>query len=159
MQEHQLVVVLEGPEAEQEYLLPTLPMNHYPSSAVEMAVPEPTRQPQEQTGGEYWGMHIRGVWIHGSVKRHPSDSLQMDSQASSAKQVLKDQCYPTAWGSLGTAMRRQPGSRTADRESVNSVGQAPGHQQEPKLFVGKPLRQTPCCCQSHLVAPCLPSQV
>ena len=30
---------------------------------------------------------------------------------------------------------------------------------ESKLFVGKPLRQTPCCCQSHLVAPCLPSQV
>ena len=88
MQEHQLVVVREGPEAEQEYLLPTLLMSHYPSSAV-MAVPEPTRQPQEQTGEEYWGMHIHGVWIHGSVKRHPSDSLQMDSQASSAKSIAE----------------------------------------------------------------------
>ena len=41
MPEHQLVVVREGPEAEQEYLLPTLLMSHYPSSAVEMAIPEP----------------------------------------------------------------------------------------------------------------------
>ena len=89
MQEHQLVAVREGPEAEQEYLLPTLLMSHYSSSAVEMAVPEPTRQPQEQTGGEYWGMHIHGVWIHGPVKRHPSDSLQMDSQASSAKSIAE----------------------------------------------------------------------
>ena len=40
----------------------------------------------------------------------------------------KDQCYPTAWGWLGTAMWRQLGSRTADRESLNSVNQAPGHQ-------------------------------
>ena len=44
------------------------------------------------------------------------------------QQVLKDQCYPTAWGWLGTAMWRQLGSRTVDRESLNSVNQAPGHQ-------------------------------